>query len=482
MRHTLYAKIKHIYENKASLNLALHPSHVAEAATIVQRTFPPATPSDTFRILAALNLLNAAIKLPWGKRLVSYNYIKGMAAKLFVHLTLHPQPHTHIYYSPQEQVTYFRILGVQISFHYLPHSKVLQMLQRQYPAEPQVWDGLRLQEVALELFRLAVPAEKLSVEHLEVKEVADRLSIPPPLTLCIRKRERKRIPLTHVFGEDKLTSLRHALNFNIWTATSFTLFRRKDQKILRFVRYDGHNYPQLLNTLVSSHSRIARRGENTLELGKIYYISPRLRLCSLPRSNYIITLTQNSYLLHEGNYSNLCVTWYIAAYLASLYPELLFVNTLEYNRRHNDRKYYTYPHLLAVPLGADERKMKVWLIVDTNYTLHDFSTDALPRPLIEEYLAAEDYYQEFQFIRCNGLLGIIAYRRHILLPPLYSRIELRNYHARVMRPDGKWAIYSLGQETFLTDFIYDRIWYDPDRYIIYGSVCGQQQVIYSFFR
>ena len=463
--------------------------HAIEAAVIVERLFPPSTPRETFCILASLNLLNTVVKRPWGARLVCYNYIKGMAARLFVHLCHHPQKHTSVFHDQTERVTYFRVYGVQISFHFLPHSHTLYRIQNSLPTEVQTWDGIRLQEMSVEFFRLALPYEVAYTEEEAWNARSQMLhlqKIPHPVANNANAiespfRQRHRLAINQVFTEDKTLSLRHALSFNIWNSQSFILFRRKDQRAQHFMRYNGENYQKLLQFTIGTHPKIPRRKETSLEQGKFYHISPQMRLRALPLSNYIFTLTQNCYLVHEGNFSNLCLTYGIALYLSSRFPDVLFVNTLEYNRRLNIRKYYTYDHLLSVPLGADERRLKVWITIDTTCALAHFSPKDLPQPLVEEYLAAEDFYQEFQYIRCAGLLGIIAYRRHLLLPPLYTNISIHNYHAHVMRPDGKWAIYSLAQEHFISDFIYDRIWYDHDTYTIYGEIQGCRTTIYSFF-
>jgi len=468
--------------------------HVVQAAIVVDRLFPPDNVSDTFRILASLNLLNTAVKKPWGKTLVNYSYIKGMAARLFTHLCHHPLKNVHIYHDQVLQVTFFRVFGVQISFHYLPNYSELPGQQKQAETEPQVWDGIRLQEIPVELFHIALP-EGVDYSRNEARQACLRMMQHGMPAIPIRQpdyqetaahpdpsatKSRKRVYNTCVFSENKLVSLRHALNFNIWSSTQFMLFRRKDHRFLYMMRYDGNNYAMLMKKLIGRHPLIQQRKEHTLEVGKFYHVSPLMKICSVPPSRYMLFLTRNCYLVHEGNYSNLCLTYNMALYLASLHPELMFANTLQYNRILNERKFYAYSQLCRVPLGADERRLKVWVPVDTTHLLCGFKPEDLPKPLIDEYLEAEDFYLEFQLLRCEGLLGIVAYRRYLLLPPIYKRICIRNYYAHVMRPDGKWAIYSLNLEKFVCDFIYDHIWYDRNNYTIYGDIGTQTTVIFSF--
>ena len=466
-----------------------------EAAIVVGRLFPPAKADDTFCILAALNLLNAAVKTAWGRQHVGYHYIKGMAACLFSELCRHPQKGVSIYHDSNLHVTYFRVFGVQISFHHLSHYADMQKAEATDTHQRQEWDGIRLQEIAVELFRLAVPmpptptpaeARQACHEMLHWKQAGH--SIPYEDTTAISGAIAAKADIQNTdtdkkyeFREDKLKSLQEALAFNIWDRDSCKLFRRKDRRFVHIMRYDGDNYKTVMEFVTRSNPIIPYRREATMEKDKYYYLSAKKRLRAVSLSNYISMLSHNNYLISDGNYSNLCVTYNIALYLASLFHGLQFVSTIQYNRRKNQRQYYAYKQLCRVPLGSDERRLKIWLPIDIGRHLPGFRPEYLPRPLIDEYLAAEDYYQEFQFIYQDGLTGIIAYRRYILLPPLFLKIRIRNYYAYTMRTDTKWAIYSLRQEKFVSDFVYDRIWFDYDKYIICGAIGSKTVVIYEFF-
>lgn len=58
-----------------------------KAATVVERYFPPKNVNEAYAIVAALNRLNALVKQPQGSHVVSYGYIKGMVACMFLLLT-----------------------------------------------------------------------------------------------------------------------------------------------------------------------------------------------------------------------------------------------------------------------------------------------------------------------------------------------------------------------------------------------------------
>ena len=54
---------------------------------------------DYFRCFSALNLLNAAIKIPKWKKLLTYSFIKGHATRLWTHCIYHPAKGLDFYYN-----------------------------------------------------------------------------------------------------------------------------------------------------------------------------------------------------------------------------------------------------------------------------------------------------------------------------------------------------------------------------------------------
>lgn len=481
-------EVSRLYANCADHALPLNEEYALRAGLIVERLFPPATTDAAFQILASLNLLNAVVKHAWGRKVVGYAYIKGMAASLLQWLLLHPVEGVSPYWDAVDRIVYFRVWGVQISFHYIPMTEELLACLSDAVMPHQEWTGIQLQKIAVEVFNLAVHdagAYDVHDEHY-VRHVLTHCWLPPGEEPPAKPLEEhypdpgsqcQYLPFT----EDKMLSLHTALHFHIWRQGVFTLWRRKDKRPLPLVRFDGTNYRAAMNYLLAEDPRIPRRSRKSLKKGCFYYVSPKKRITCLNRSNYVLRLTQNSYLRTAGGYRNLCVTYGIARYLSLLYPTLKFVCTLNINHLTEQRIFYSYTELSRVPLPSPARMLKVWIVVDTKNLLDDFSTELLPQTLIDDYLQTEDYYQEFEIVHdSRGMKGIVAYRRFTILPTAYRDIRLYNYHADVLGDNGLWAIFSLNQERFVSDFIYSSIWYDWYRGAIMGMVDGDERIIYSF--
>lgn len=487
--------VKQIYYSEEP-RCTLNKTHVKKALETIGRLYPPVDATETFALLAALNLLNAAIKTVWGRSLLAYNYIKGGAGLLFEYLSLSPVKGVQIYHDRQDHVTYFRVMGVQMSFHYAPISHHLPS------GRPvQQWDGIRLQLIAVELFSLACSLLP-DVSKLPVRAGLPLAVSPdghprktgkqgPGDQRLPQNRVDSTVPIdyaksrwwSHKFVENKRRSLDMALHFSIWRCNRFTLLRRKDMQLVPVMRYDGQNYQQLVSTLIRSRCPIPRRRPGELFGGFLYYISPKMRLRAVHPSHYLRLLAQNSYLCGNGGckFYNLLVTYGIARYLTMRFPQVRFACTLITNRHTVRNRLFNNAMLRRIPLYSRMRRLKVWLLFDPMGVLCRFRTEQLPKVLREEYLKAEDYYQEFEITCHRGCKGIYAYRRHHLLKPVYRDIEIYHYHAYVQRSDGKWAIYSLNRECFESNFIYSRIWYDRELYIIFGEVDGRPTIIHEFF-
>ena len=449
------------------------PKLVFQAALIVEELFPPKNADEAFSILTALNLLNAAVKLPWGCKLTTYGYVKGFAACLFTAQAYLQLPGVAIYWDKQEDVAYFRIHGVQISFHHVTRFtnfiEVLPLVNH----TPQQWDGLRLQLICVELFLMANttpwPCSPQDQKYLKYM----MQNFEPPDLIELEKQSRTRYA-------DGYATLRLVLNFNIWRSDFFILHRRKDRRDFPVMRYDGQNYRELMTFLTDRHPQIAQRNKMTLTIGHLYYITPQMRISSLQVSRYILCLTQNSYLKIGHRLYNLCLSYSMARYLSMLFPTLLFVNTLNYNRFKSAQKYYACKDIATVPLDSEARRLKVWIPVDIRGQLQGFDTSTLPAWLVNDYVNTKEYYQEFEFTYHNNHFGILAYRQFRLLPPIYKHISITNYYAQVMRDDDKIAIYSLHDEQFVSGFIYDRVWYDHPHCAILGRCDSKTTVIYQF--
>ncbi|MBQ8487408.1 MAG: hypothetical protein IJ533_10225 [Prevotella sp.] len=462
-----------IYHDSKQPRLPVTPQLVYQAANTVEHLFPPHSTDDAFKILAALNLLNAAVKMPWGAQMVTYAYIKGYAACMFTVQAYRQLPDLFIYWDKDDDVAYFRVYGIQISFHHVTRfahfAEVLPIVNHM----EQKWDGLRLQLIATELFLMANPttcpcctAEEEDLSHIMLNFKQ------PDLTPIIEKY--------HKSYADGYATLRLVLNFNIWHSDLFVLYRRKDNHDFPVMRFTGQNYKELMTFLTEENPKVPLRNKKHLHPGCLYYVSPQMRICCLPVSRYILCLTQNSYLRVGHSIYNLCLSYSMARYLAMLFPTLLFVNTLEYNRIKTEQKYYALKDIATEPLDSEARRLKVWIAIDIRGQLQHFDPSTLPGWLINDYVNTPPYYQEFEKTIQAGRYGILAYRKHHLLPPVYKNIYITNYHARVTRDDDKMAIYSLHAEQFISPFVYDRIWYDSDHCVILGLVDGEITVVYQF--
>ena len=494
MKRELNADVVRLYEEFRSHPQPLNRHYVMQAAQVVESVFPPRNADETFLVLVALNLLNAAVKLPWGERMVCYAFIKGYAACLFVHLTYWPITGVSIYLDQVEDVAYFRVKNVQVSFHHLPHYYEMKQALMWGREMVQEWDGLRLQCIAVELFllanglfpnfkRLESDESQLQNRMLHFKKPA--IALPEVLPICHTAAKAHSVNRGRNASErHKWRSLVEALSMSIWQKNehSFCLYRRRDRRRMPVMRYTGENYNELVTYLQNKRRLPHVRPERTMQIGKYYHVSGGMRIKSVRKSARLSFLTHNNYLIRGKNYYNLCVTYGIARYLAALFPDLLFANILSYNRYHNKhRRLYNHRRLMKVPLRSQARRLKVWMVHDRHQVLTQFSPEVLPKKLIDDFFEAEDYYQEFEITTKCGLHGIYAYRRHHLLPPIYAKIIIFNYVAQVMRTDGMWAIYSLKSEVFCTDFIYNRIWFDSKKFAILGKIGDCIVKIHDFF-
>ena len=466
-------EVRRIYYDNLQQRLPVNAELVYEAASVVEHLFPPQDTDEAFRILTALNLLNTAVKLPWGAQMVTYAYIKGYAACMFVVQAYKQLPSLYIYLDDADDVAYFRVYGVQISFHHLVRTPELAEVLLIANNSPQRWDGLRLQLIAVELFRLANPVALPCTYPQQQRLGLLMLNFTKPNLAPLMARYQQRFA-------NGYATLRLVLNFNIWRSSLFVLHRRKDNLDFPVMRFTGQNYRELMDFLTDYHPKTPIRNKTKLVKGGLYFVSPQMRITCLPVSRYILCLTKNSYLRVGHTIYNLCLSYSMARYLASLFPTLLFVNTLEYNRMKTEQKYYAVKDLATEPLDSEARRLKVWIPIDFRGQFTDFDPSTLPLWLVNDYVNTPAYYQEFELTSENGRYGILAYRKYQLLPPVFKNIRIVRYHARVTRDDGKMAIYSLQEEQFRSGFIYDRIWYESNCCVILGLIDGEVSVIYQF--
>ena len=111
---------------------------------------------DYFSCFAALNLLNAAIKTPNWKKLLTYSFIKGHATRLWTHCIYHPTKGLEFYYNAEENVLYFKIYGVVFSYHNVNQNSKAQLLYEASQQNPIEWPGIRLQKFPVELWEMSL--------------------------------------------------------------------------------------------------------------------------------------------------------------------------------------------------------------------------------------------------------------------------------------------------------------------------------------
>ncbi len=477
--------------------------HAYMAGATVERLFPPQTTDAAYAVVSALNLLNAIVKLPWGPEVVTYSYIKGMAACTFLWLLKHPVEGVDIYWEQESQVTYFLIGHTQFSFHYVP---LLEKYRHRYRHLPvQTWSGIHLQPKALSLFlpvspfpadMEASPRLRWRLLHFTAFSLRfllrEMVHIPPPYAYQ-RKYRRPRIKenrsmamswqyLRHRSrGAEPLATLKTALSFHLWTTPQCELCRPHDNWHVVLMRYNGTNYRQVCRYLTRRSRPVKMRPESTLVRGHLYYIQRAdRRWIALRPSRYLLLLAQYSFLKHQHHLYSLCITYRLACYLGKVFPRLRFINVLNYARMAVHHHLYTARSLLSVPPGSKARQLKVWIVVDASQQLRYFDVRSIPGDLLDEYAAMPDYTELYQLTHKQGKVGLFAYSRYQLLPPVYTAIHLHGNFAQVLRDDHKIAIYSISCERFVSGFIFDSIWYDGHRQAILGRTDGKVVVIHQF--
>ena len=190
-------------------------------------------------------------------------------------------------------------------------------------------------------------------------------------------------------------------------------------------------------------------------------------------------LTHYAYLVDGNRCRNLCITYDIALWLALHYPSLYFVNILNANRDKVHTCYHKYNSLLRVPPHSKARRLRVWVVIDNDWVLKGFNIGMLPADLVEDYLQSEEFWNDYQVVCRKKHYGIYAHGRFHLLDTIYKKIHIHNNYASVTRDDGKKAIYSLGQERFVTKFLFDRFLFDTDRFTLYGIIGKTKTVIFT---
>jgi hypothetical protein len=113
---------------------------------------------EFFKILASLNLLNAAIKRPEFKKQVSYIEIKGNVSRVLNYLISLKINKYDIDFSinPIEKCAYIEIFNLQFSFHNIYINEKINTFIASERNNIKPWKEIRLQKIAGEIFNLAL--------------------------------------------------------------------------------------------------------------------------------------------------------------------------------------------------------------------------------------------------------------------------------------------------------------------------------------
>lgn len=105
-----------------------------------------------FTIVAALNLLNAAIKKEGHKISLNYGYIKTNVSKVadFYLSNKERFKDSSVYYELSNNCFLFNIFGVIFSFHQIKGTS--RIINEAASSEPIIWSGIRLQRIAQPIF------------------------------------------------------------------------------------------------------------------------------------------------------------------------------------------------------------------------------------------------------------------------------------------------------------------------------------------
>ena len=473
------------------------------AANEVESRFPPKDLNDAMSLLASLNLLNASIKMPGGENITSYQFIKGYAGMLFVWLLHHPIKDVDLYFEKVDCLAYFRVPGYQFSFHCVRLLTRYRNLMKKL--EPQQWDGIRLQSVALnvfrslphhrcefsaasrlELIRKMLSFSKGDTQQILVKYRLDNILFPLP-GLRRSTFHKHSIPYDKtnliLISPDRWQCLLLALKFNGFDYPEYELYHYGNSWRVKVARYSGRNYERMMLLFRRKKHILEIIPENQLVKGTYYYFD-RISLLPKPitRELYYSQLAHHNNLIFYNYLYNICITYNMAVYFSELYPSLRFINILNYARLKVQKHVYTGHALKKVALHSKARTRKVWIVVDHERVLSHYNIHKIPKVLFDEYKCTPNYDSFYRITHRGDKVGLKAYSHFHLLPPVYAEICICGNWVKVLNDQGKWALYSLVREAFESEFVCDRIWLSLSGATIYGEIGGKQVELKTFAR
>lgn len=135
---------------------------------------PVSTKQELFLRLCALNYLNALVKQDENKDVLNYGMIKPKVFYLIKNLATKNRLGLcdEIYIKPSENCAYIRCYGLQFGFHNI-NAKALAEEFPNLVNEEGVWDGVRLQPVAKQLYEFAKSGQELENWRFLVNDNVD---------------------------------------------------------------------------------------------------------------------------------------------------------------------------------------------------------------------------------------------------------------------------------------------------------------------
>ena len=113
---------------------------------------------EFFKILASINLLNAAIKRPEFKKQISYSEIKGNVSRVLHYLISfnHNKYDLDFSINKVEKCAYIEVFNLQFSFHNININEKINAFIESARNNIKPWKEIRLQRIAGEIFKLAL--------------------------------------------------------------------------------------------------------------------------------------------------------------------------------------------------------------------------------------------------------------------------------------------------------------------------------------
>lgn len=164
-------QISHLYNSLPTGEAQPISAEAVQDAIRCIETFDLSDSNSLFIIVAALNLLNAAIKKDNLKSALYYSYIKTNVSKVadFYLSNKNQFDGSTVYYEKERKCILFNIWGVVFSFHQVKETTKILNLAANF--DPIIWPGIRLQRIAQFVYEYGKQLEKSKIIGSSEKNV-----------------------------------------------------------------------------------------------------------------------------------------------------------------------------------------------------------------------------------------------------------------------------------------------------------------------